>query len=74
MDVMRDTMIYFRNNPSILFWEAGNTVITVEHMQQMVALRKELGSRRPARDGRTRQRATMPPTPPPLPSPNTLAS
>jgi beta-galactosidase len=39
--VMRDTIIYFRNNPSILFWEAGNTVVTVEHMQQMVALRKQ---------------------------------
>jgi beta-galactosidase len=39
--VMRDTIIYYRNNPSILFWEAGNTVVTVEHMQQMVALRKQ---------------------------------
>jgi beta-galactosidase len=38
---MRDTMIYFRNSPSILFWEAGNTVVTVEHMQQMLALRKQ---------------------------------
>jgi hypothetical protein len=26
---MRDSMIYFRNSPSILFWEAGNTVVTV---------------------------------------------
>jgi beta-galactosidase len=41
LEVMRDTMIYFRNNPSILFWEAGNTVITAEHMQQMIALRKQ---------------------------------
>lgn len=40
LEVMRDSMIYFRNNPSILFYEAGNTVITVEQMQQMVALRK----------------------------------
>jgi beta-galactosidase len=40
-EVMRDSMIYFRNHPSILFWEAGNTVITPEHMQQMVALRKQ---------------------------------
>jgi beta-galactosidase len=38
---MRDTIIYYRNNPSILFWEAGNTVVTVEHLQQMVALRKQ---------------------------------
>jgi beta-galactosidase len=41
LEVMRDTMIYFRNSPSILFWEAGNTVVTVEHMQQMIALRKQ---------------------------------
>jgi beta-galactosidase len=41
VEVMRDTMIYFRNRPSILFWEAGNTIITPEHMQQMVELRKE---------------------------------
>ena len=26
MEVMRDSIIYFRNSPSILFWEAGNTV------------------------------------------------
>jgi beta-galactosidase len=42
MEVMRIVMIYFRNNPSILFWEAGNTVLSVEHMQQMVDLRKQL--------------------------------
>jgi beta-galactosidase len=41
VEVMRDTMIYFRNNPSILFWEAGNTVITPEHMTQMVELKKQ---------------------------------
>jgi beta-galactosidase len=41
LEVMRDTIIYFRNSPSILFWEAGNTVVTVEHIQQMVALRKQ---------------------------------
>jgi beta-galactosidase len=42
MEVMRDSMIFFRDSPSILFWEAGNTVITADHMRQMVALRKEL--------------------------------
>jgi beta-galactosidase len=42
MEVMRDSMIFYRNSPSILFWEAGNTVITPDHMRQMVALRKEL--------------------------------
>ncbi len=41
MEVMRDAMIYFRNNPSILFWEAGNNSISPEHLRQMVDLRKE---------------------------------
>jgi beta-galactosidase len=41
MEVMRDAMIYFRNSPSILFWEAGNNSITPEHLQQMVDLRKQ---------------------------------
>jgi beta-galactosidase len=40
-EVMRDSMIYFRNNPSILFWEAGNTVVTADHMRQIVDLRKQ---------------------------------
>jgi beta-galactosidase len=40
-EVMRDSIIYLRNNPSILFWEAGNTGVTGPQMQQMVALRKE---------------------------------
>jgi len=40
VEVMRISMIYFRNNPSILFWETGNTVIAPEQMQQMVELRK----------------------------------
>jgi len=41
VEVMRISMIYFRNNPSILFWETGNTVVTVDHMKEMVALRKQ---------------------------------
>jgi beta-galactosidase len=41
LEVMRDTIIYFRNNPSILFWEAGNQVIAPAHMEDMVALRKQ---------------------------------
>lgn len=41
MEVMRDSIIYFRDSPSILFWEAGNTVISPEHMSQMVELRKQ---------------------------------
>jgi beta-galactosidase len=41
LEVMRASIIYFRNNPSILFWEAGNTIVTPEEMEQMVALRKQ---------------------------------
>ena len=41
VEVMRDTIIFFRNSPSILLWEAGNTVITAEHMKQMVELRRQ---------------------------------
>jgi beta-galactosidase len=41
VEVMRNAIIYFRNNPSILFWEAGNTVIAPNQMQQMVDLRKQ---------------------------------
>jgi len=41
LEVMRDSMIYYRNSPGILFCEAGNTVITADHMRQMVDLRKE---------------------------------
>ena len=41
VEVMRDSMIYFRNQPSILFWEAGNNGVTAAHLQQMIDLRKE---------------------------------
>lgn len=34
-------MIYFRNNPSILFWEAGNAAISAEHMAEMRALKEQ---------------------------------
>jgi beta-galactosidase len=40
-EVMRDSMIYFRNNPSILFWETGNSPITAAHMEQMLAIKKQ---------------------------------
>ena len=40
VELMRDVLIYFRNNPSILFWEAGNNWITAAHMTQMTGLRK----------------------------------
>ena len=41
LEVMRDSIVYFRNNPSILFWEAGNTIVTADQMKQMVALREQ---------------------------------
>jgi beta-galactosidase len=41
VEVMRDSMIYFRNNPSVLFWEAGNNGINAAHMQEMVATRRK---------------------------------
>jgi len=37
--VMRASMIYLRNNPSILFWESGNFGVTPAHMQEMNNLR-----------------------------------
>jgi beta-galactosidase len=40
-EVMRNTMVYFRNNPSILFWEGGNTWVTPVQMQQLVDMRKQ---------------------------------
>ena len=42
IETMRDIMLYFRNNPSVLFWEAGNSDISTERMRQMTALRKQL--------------------------------
>ncbi len=41
VEVMRDSMIRYRNDPSILFWEAGNTIVTPQEMLQMVALRSQ---------------------------------
>ena len=50
LNVMRASMIYLRNNPSVLFWEAGNAGVTAAHMKDMAdvqALRdpKEKGGR-----------------------------
>ncbi len=38
-DVMRDAIIYYRNSPSVLFWESGNESISREHMLEMRAIR-----------------------------------
>lgn len=42
LEAMRDVIIYFRNNPSIFFWEAGNNSINKEHMRQMRELKEAL--------------------------------
>jgi len=42
VEVMKTSMIFYRNNPSILFWETGNTIVTADQMVQMVNLRKEI--------------------------------
>ncbi len=42
VEVMRDVIIYFRNSPSILFWEAGNNSISKEHMREMRLLKEQL--------------------------------
>lgn len=38
-EVMRDAIIYFRNNPSVLFWESGNESISRDHMLEMREIR-----------------------------------
>lgn len=38
-EVMRDAIIYYRNNPSILVYESGNNGISEPHMAEMKALR-----------------------------------
>lgn len=38
-ELMRDVIIYTRNNPSILFYECGNESISREHMIEMRAIR-----------------------------------
>ncbi|HLM56342.1 MAG TPA: DUF4982 domain-containing protein [Pyrinomonadaceae bacterium] len=39
LEVMRDAIIYNRNNPSVVFYEAGNKGVSEEHMRQMKELR-----------------------------------
>ena len=40
-ELMRDAIIYNRNNPSILFYECGNKGISREHMIEMKAIRDQ---------------------------------
>ncbi|MBZ4041167.1 glycoside hydrolase family 2 protein [Flavobacterium hibisci] len=39
VNLMRDAIIYNRNNPSIIFYESGNESISEEHMKEMKAIR-----------------------------------
>ena len=40
-DLMRDAIIYMRNNPSVIFYECGNESISREHMIEMKAIRDQ---------------------------------
>jgi beta-galactosidase len=37
VEVMRDAIIYNRNNPSIIFYESGNNGVSEQHMKEMKA-------------------------------------
>ena len=39
IEIMRDTILYCRNNPSVILWEAANNVLTPDHTREMIALR-----------------------------------
>lgn len=41
VELMRDAIIYNRNNPSILFYECGNESISREHILEMRAIRDQ---------------------------------
>ena len=38
-ELMRDAIVYNRNNPSIMFYEGGNESISREHMKELIAIR-----------------------------------
>lgn len=40
-ELMRDAIIYNRNNPSILYYECGNESISEKHMQEMKDIRNQ---------------------------------
>lgn len=42
VEAMRDTLIYYRNSPSVIFWEAGNSDISSLHMREMRLLKEQL--------------------------------
>lgn len=43
-ELMRDAIIYNRNNPSIIFYECGNNQISEAHMKEMKAIRNKYDS------------------------------
>ena len=42
VEAMRDVIIYYRNSPSVIFYEAGNNRISTEHMKEMYELKQKL--------------------------------
>ena len=40
VEAMRNAVIYYRNNPSVVFFEGGNQNIIPDHMQQILDVRK----------------------------------
>ncbi|MGN1114973.1 MAG: sugar-binding domain-containing protein [Candidatus Ornithomonoglobus sp.] len=42
VELMRDVIIYFRNSPSIVFWEAGNNAVNAAHMREMRLVKETL--------------------------------
>ena len=43
-ELMRDAIIYNRNNPSVVFYECGNESISAEHMREMKDIRDQYDS------------------------------
>lgn len=41
LELMRDAIIYNRNNPSIIFYECGNQKISAQHIREMKAIRNQ---------------------------------
>ncbi|KAF9872338.1 putative cell-associated beta-galactosidase [Colletotrichum karsti] len=41
VELMRDVVVYYRNNPSVIFYESGNEDISEEHMSEMKAIRDQ---------------------------------
>ena len=39
LDIMRDVTIYYRNSPSVLFYEGCNQILSTQHMTDMKKVR-----------------------------------